>query len=30
VRELAMRRLVAIMDSIARRLAAEAARTVHA
>lgn len=30
VRELAMRRLVGVMDSIARRLAAEAARTVHA
>lgn len=30
VRELAMRRLVGVMDSIARRLAAEAARTVYA
>ena len=30
VRELAMRRLVGIMETIARRLAADAARTVHA
>jgi hypothetical protein len=30
VRELAMRRLVGVMDSIARRLAADAARTVYA
>lgn len=30
VRELAMRRLVGVMDSIARRLAAEAARAVYA
>ncbi len=30
VRELAMRRLVGIMESSARRLAADAARTVHA
>ena len=30
VRELAMRRLVGVMESIARRLAADAARTVHA
>jgi hypothetical protein len=30
LRELAMRRLVGVMDSIARRLAVEAARAVHA
>lgn len=30
VRELAMRRLVGVMDSVARRLAADAARTVYA
>ena len=30
VRELAMRRLVGVMDTVARRLAADAARTVHA
>ncbi len=30
LRELAMRRLVGVMDSIARRLAADAARTVYA
>jgi hypothetical protein len=30
LRELAMRRLVGVMDSIARRLAADAVRTVYA